>query len=212
MKRILDPTDRFSEILFGQIMVMTFTCTLSVAEAGREDVRTMLVGALGCNLAWGIVDGVMFVINTVALRARGHVLLRRLKAAADPAAGRRIIADTLPDRVAEAIGDDALESMRRKLAALPDPATGVSVRAQDFVPAGAVCLLVFLTTFPVTIPFMIFTSVKPAMRVSNLIANVILFLLGYSLGRYTGSHPWRLGFAMLLLGVTLVAITILLGG
>jgi hypothetical protein len=32
-------------------MVLTFTGSLSVAEAGREDVRTMLIGALGCNIA-----------------------------------------------------------------------------------------------------------------------------------------------------------------
>ena len=37
-------------------MVLTFTGSLSVAEAGRDDVRTMLIGALGCNLAWGIID------------------------------------------------------------------------------------------------------------------------------------------------------------
>jgi hypothetical protein len=55
-KRVLEPTDRVSEILFGLIMVLTFTGSLSVAEAGRDDVRTMLIGALGCNLAWGIID------------------------------------------------------------------------------------------------------------------------------------------------------------
>jgi hypothetical protein len=56
-KRVLDPIDRISEILFGLIMVLTFTGSLGVAEAGRDDVRTMLIGALGCNLAWGIIDG-----------------------------------------------------------------------------------------------------------------------------------------------------------
>ena len=51
--RALEPMDRLSEILFGLIMVLTFTGSLSVAEVGREDVRLMLIGALGCNLAWG---------------------------------------------------------------------------------------------------------------------------------------------------------------
>ena len=55
-KRVLEPIERVSEVLFGLIMVLTFTGSLSVAEAGREDVRTMLIGALGCNLAWGIID------------------------------------------------------------------------------------------------------------------------------------------------------------
>jgi hypothetical protein len=56
--RVLEPGERISEVLFGLIMVLTFTGSLSVAEAGREDIRTMLVGALGCNLAWGIIDAV----------------------------------------------------------------------------------------------------------------------------------------------------------
>jgi hypothetical protein len=60
---VLDPLDRSSEVLFGLIMALTFTTTFEVATAGRADVRTMLVGALGCSLAWGIVDGVMFVVT-----------------------------------------------------------------------------------------------------------------------------------------------------
>jgi len=35
-----------TEILFALIMVLTFTCSFSVAGAGREQVRTMLIGAL----------------------------------------------------------------------------------------------------------------------------------------------------------------------
>jgi len=41
-QRALDPIERASEILFGLIMVLTFTGSLSVAEAGRDDVRAML--------------------------------------------------------------------------------------------------------------------------------------------------------------------------
>jgi len=52
-KRVLEPNERISEVLFGLIMVLTFTGSLSVAESGRDDVRAMLIGALGCNLAWG---------------------------------------------------------------------------------------------------------------------------------------------------------------
>jgi hypothetical protein len=49
--RILNPLERFSEIVFGLIMVLSFTGALSVAEVGREDIRIMLLGAIGCNLA-----------------------------------------------------------------------------------------------------------------------------------------------------------------
>ena len=51
MTRVLDPISRVSEILFGLIMALTFTGTISAASAGREEVRTLLVGAIGCNIA-----------------------------------------------------------------------------------------------------------------------------------------------------------------
>ena len=50
-KRVLEPIDRVSEVLFGLIMVLTFTGSLSVADAGRDDVRTMLVAAMTASLA-----------------------------------------------------------------------------------------------------------------------------------------------------------------
>ena len=34
--RVLEPSERISEVLFGLIMVLTFTGSLSVAEKGRD--------------------------------------------------------------------------------------------------------------------------------------------------------------------------------
>jgi hypothetical protein len=211
-RRILDPTERFSEVLFGLLMVLTFTGTLSAIEAGREEVRTMLIGALGCNLAWGLVDAVMYVLAAVATRGRGNLLLRELQASSSPEAAHRMIADVLPDRLAEAVRPEDLENLRRRLVALPAPPARTVMARSDFLGAAAVFVLVFLSTFPVTIPFMIMTNALRATRWSNAIALVMLFLLGHSLARSTGGRPWRLGFGMLLLGAVLVAIIIALGG
>src|SRR4029453_13940157 len=68
-KRVLGPVGRVSEVLFGLIMVLTFTGSLSIAEAGRDDIRAMLIGALGCNLAWGLIDGVLYLMGSLADRA-----------------------------------------------------------------------------------------------------------------------------------------------
>ena len=57
-ERLLDPIQRISEVLFGLIMAVTIIGSLSIATADRSEVRTVLVAALGCNLAWGLVDGV----------------------------------------------------------------------------------------------------------------------------------------------------------
>ena len=70
-RRLLEPMERISEVLFGLIMVLTYTCSFSVAGAGREEVRTMLVGALGCNLAWGMIDAVFYLMNSFSVFGQG---------------------------------------------------------------------------------------------------------------------------------------------
>src|SRR3982750_512315 len=103
-KRVLDPIDRVSEVLFGLIMVLTFTGSLSVAEAGREDVRTMLVGALGCNLAWGLIDAIFYLMGGLAETSHGLVMFRAVRDAHDPLSAQRLIADALPAPVASVMG------------------------------------------------------------------------------------------------------------
>jgi hypothetical protein len=48
---VLEPMERVSEILFGRVMVLTLTCSIRVATAGRQEVRPVLLEALGCTLA-----------------------------------------------------------------------------------------------------------------------------------------------------------------
>jgi VIT1/CCC1 family predicted Fe2+/Mn2+ transporter len=71
---------------------------------------------------------------------------------------------------------------------------------------------VFAVTFPVAIPFIFVNPLVRAMRVSNAIALVLLFLCGYAFGRIAGYRRWLTGLGMVALGSALVAITIALGG
>jgi len=211
-KRALDPIDRVSEVLFGLIMVLTFTGSLSVAQAGRTEVRTMLLGALGCNLAWGIIDGVFYLMGCLAEKGRHILTLRAVRHAADPQAGQRIIADALPQPVASALGSAELEAMRQRLNDFPEPPGHARVDINDLRGAVGVFLLVFLSTFPVVIPFVLLKDISLALRLSNAVAVVMLFLTGYAFGRITGRRPWVVGIFMMLLGALFVGLTVALGG
>jgi len=211
-KRVLEPIDRVSEILFGLIMVLTFTGSLSIAEAGRDDVRTMLIGALGCNLAWGIIDGVLYLMGCLAEKGRGLLTFRAVRRAADPKEAQRLIADALPSVVASVLEPVEVESLYRRLKQLPEPPDHVRLRKDDWLGAVGVFLLVFLCTFPVVIPFIFMHNAGPALRVSSAIAIVMLFLTGYAFGRMTGRHPWLVGIWMVVLGLILVGLTMALGG
>jgi VIT1/CCC1 family predicted Fe2+/Mn2+ transporter len=211
-KRVLDPFERVSEILFGLIMVLTFTGAISVAESGRSEIRTMLISALGCNLAWGIIDGILYLMGCLAEKGRVLLALREVRMAADPQKAQRTIADALPSVIASILQPTEFEMMHRRLKELPEPPPRASLDKTDWLGAIAVFLLVFLSTFPVVMPFLFLKNAFWALRVSNAVAIVILFLVGYKFGRVTGHHPWRMGIAMVILGLILVGITLLLGG
>ena len=211
MKRALEPIDRLSEVLFGLIMVLTFTGSLSVAEAGREDVRTMLVGALGCNLAWGLIDAVFYLMGSLAEKGRDLSTFRAVREATDAEHAQRLIADSLP-MVGSVLEPAELEAMRLRLRLLPEPRGPARLDKDDWRGALGVFLLVFLSTFPVTIPFIVMRDAVPALRVSNAIAVVLLFGAGYAFGRLTGRRPVVVGGATVVLGSILVGVTIALGG
>ena len=211
-KRVLEPNERISEVLFGLIMVLTFTGSLSVADAGRDDVRAMLIGALGCNLAWGIIDGVFYLMGCLSEQGRGIRSLRALRQAPSPEAAHRVIAATLPPMVAATLGPAEYEAMRQKLVQLPEPPSHPWLRKDEWLGALAVFLWVFLITFPVAIPFLFMDEVGRAMRVSNAIAIGLLFVSGYAFGRIAEYRPWLTGFAMVVVGVVLVGMTMALGG
>jgi hypothetical protein len=211
-KRYLQRSERVAEVLFGLIMVLTFTGSLSVAEAGRDDVRTMLIGALGCNFAWGIIDGILYLMGCLAAQGSGIRAWRALKKAPNPEAAHQVIADVLPPLVAATLSTTELEAMRLKLEQLPEPPRRPRLHKDEWLGALMVFLWVFVTTFPVAIPFIFMQDVALAMRVSNSIAIVMLFLTGYAFGRCSEYHPWLSGIAMVVLGGVLVAATIALGG
>ena len=212
IKRVLEPIERISEVLFGLIMVLTFTCSFSVAEAGRAEVRTMLLAALGCNLAWGIIDGIMYLMGCLAEQARSLSTFRAVRGATDAEKAQRIIANALPTVVASALGAAELDEIRRQVQQLPEPPQHPRLTKRDWIGAAGVFLLVVVSTLPVVLPFCFVQKTYLAQRLSNAIAISLLFLTGYAFGRCTGYHPRGMGLAMVIVGGVLVGLTILLGG
>ena len=209
--RVLDPLERFSEIVFGLIMVLTFTCALSVAEAGREDVRDMLVGAIGCNLAWGIIDAAFYLIACLTAVGRNTALLRAVQNSTDSAAARAIITSVLPEKIAAALQPADYDRIQANLAQLP-AAPRPKLTAENWRGALGVFLLVFVSTLPVVVPFMFVQDAHLALRISNGVAIALLFASGYMLAGYAGLRRILTGLAMVAIGVVLVSMAIALGG
>jgi VIT family protein len=196
---ILDPLERTSEILFGVIMVLSFTSSISVVESGHAETREVLVAALGCNVAWGIVD-----------RGRRLMMLRTVRESRDPAVAHGVIQRALPSALSAVLTRSEVESLYQRLRQVPEP-TGLLER-RDLAGALGVFLLVFLSTLPIVIPFVVLSNPSLAMRTSNGIAILMLFGVGWTLGTYVGRPGWRTGVFMVVVGLALVALTIALGG
>jgi hypothetical protein len=211
-RRVLDQYTLIAEVLFGLIMVLTFTGSLSVADAGRDDVRAMLIGALGCNIAWGVIDGIFYLMDCVSEQGAGIRSLRGLRRATGANEAREILVDTLPPIVAATLSAAEFETMHKKLLKMPEPPTRPKLGKTEWLGALAVFFWVFVTTFPVAIPFFFMDNLTRAMRFSNAIAIVLLFLTGYAFARVAEYRPWLTGIVMVVLGSALVGATIALGG
>jgi hypothetical protein len=206
-----DPAERISEIIFGLIMVLTFTSTMSVLTADRMEVRTILIGAIGCNLAWGIIDGGLFLLGRLIDLGRDITAVNAVRSAAGPQRARRAVAKALPPFASQALSKEHLDAIRKTLARVPVPAQP-RLTKQDWVTALGIGLLCFLSTFPVVLPFLFFDDVKLALRISNSVAIAMLFLCGYAFGQYAGFRPWTMGFVMVVVGSALTGVAIALGG
>jgi len=210
--RILDPIDRISEILFGLFMVLSFTGTLSVAEAGPKEVKEMLVAAIGCNIAWGFVDGVMYVLRNLVSRARQSRLWHMVLSSDRPEAAHGLIAEEIGG-LAPSLEKAGLERTRQWILGQPiESAPAPRVTRQDVVGGIGVFLLVFASTFPPVIPFMFIDNLHLAMRVSAALAIAMMFICGWKWGSFAGLKPLRSGLVMVILGVAVEAAIIALGG
>lgn len=208
---VLDPLERLSEILFGLIMALTFTGSIHAASDGREEIRTVLVGAIGCNIAWGIVDAVMYVLTTLVERSRALRALRGVRGARTPHEAAAILADALPEGVTRVMAPGDFESLRAWLGKLPEKRRRV-LTWRDLRGAFGVFLLVTVSTFPVVVPFLLVPDPVAALRLSHGVALTMLFLIGWLLGRYAGLRPVLTGLSMLGIGVVLALLAIALGG
>jgi hypothetical protein len=217
-QRHLDPGDRLAEILCGLIMVLTFTLTAGLeVGSGEGAVRVLLVAAIGCNIAWGIIDGVVYVLYCVSLRSQKARLATAVQAAPDDSAALDLLRDYFgPELIKVAATDDRAAqdalylALRRYLKVATVPA--MRVQRDDLLGAVAIFWLELVSCLPGALPFLFIQDPVWALRVSNAILIALLFVAGFMWGRFTGASRLRAAFFMAGLGLAMVGVATLLGG
>ena len=208
----MNTEDRVSEILYGLIMALTFTCTFSITKSGKTSVGDMLFGALSCNTAWGLIDAVMYLLMAKTDYERKFTILNFVRRSKNTEEARQFIADALPPDVANVLQPEEVETIRQRILQMPDTADSGKRKIKDYKAAAEIFLIVLLSTFPVAVPFIFITDLHTALRISNIIAILMMFFCGRALGKYAGGKRFLTGVIMSLLGIVLVLITIALGG
>jgi hypothetical protein len=209
---ILNTVDRVCELCFGLFMALTFVGAVKALGAGEDAGHKMFLAALGCNLAWGLADAVMYLVRTLADRGQRLKLALTVQRERDQAVAVRALRDALPETLEPLVEDADLERIRARLASVSTLPPRANFVRDDFVGALGIFLLVALGTFPVALPFLVVKDLKTALIASRVLTLVMLFTAGFVLGRYAGAGAMKAGFAMTALGVLLTIAIIALGG
>jgi hypothetical protein len=211
----LDPASRLGEILFGLIMVLTFTLAAGVAvPKDRTGARELLLAAIGCNLAWGIIDAVMYLMNCMTVRAGKLRLVKAVQGAPNSQSALKLIQDEVQPEFqeffrpedADTFGQSLLQHIGRA------SATKRALTRDEMYGAIACFWLVFVSCLPAALPFLIFSQPRFALRVSNFLLIAMLFVIGQKWAQYAGTNRLLTGLVMVAVGLVLVGIAILLGG
>lgn len=212
LKHQLDPATRLGELLFGLIMALGIMLSVQIGVEEATN-REMLIAVLGCNVAWGIVDGVMFVLVSLFERSRKtRVVQSVLSSPSDKVALERIHHE-LGDRLELLTTDQDREQLYQAVLAIVRRSNlgPPTVHRDDILGGTAVGLLIFVATLPIVLPFAVITNPVMALRIAVAITLTMQFLTGFRWGQLVGVNPWRIGAGVTAVGVTLVLITIAFG-
>ncbi len=214
--RHLSAGERLGELLFGLIMTLTFTLTAGfVVGEERDAVRELLIATIGCNVAWGIIDGGLLIIGRAFDRGRLKRLGKAIRETHGNEAAQAAVADELGETLEPLAPPEARHALYRAIVAQvrgAHPQRRSSVRREDWLAAFAVFVLVFFSSLPAALPFVFIHEPWIALRVSNAILVALLFFIGFKWAGYTNLNPWRAAFTMTFIGIVLVATAIALGG
>jgi hypothetical protein len=226
VSRYLDPMDRLLELIYGLLIVMTFTMAFRAIDANAfpralaiESVNRLFIAAFGCTIAWGLIDGVIYMLTCVAERGEAQRMLKAVKEAPDETTAIAAVADQFDSTLEPVMGEaerqevycDVLHHLRDN-ESKPEGAKPEGVKREDVYGAIATVMMAVVATLPVVIPFLFIRDPFAALRASNLIAIAMLFIAGYRWAKHAGGKPLKIGLLLAGIGVVMVLVAIPLGG
>ena len=213
--RYLDPSESLLEILFGLIMALTMTAGARLlSDPATVDPLELMVALVGCNIAWGVIDAVFYLLGSVFNRNRRIRFVQQLQATtSDDQAIALIREEFALEGEPPTRAEDRAAFQRSVLELLRHAGTErAKFRSEEFVAAVIILVLVSLAALPGLIPLLMMDDVATALRIANGLQIVLLFVIGFRWAHYAGTPGWRGALIVGLLGVALVLVSVALGG
>jgi VIT1/CCC1 family predicted Fe2+/Mn2+ transporter len=221
--RLIDPIDRLSETVFSILILLTFTLAFRIIRlsedtmqaSSTENANELLIGALGAIFAWGVIDGVMYALISLFERGEKHRLLKNIQSAETEEEAVEVVADELgyilEPITAESVRTRLYQSILFHLKdSKPRP---VGFTRDDFSGLLGHVIVAMIAVLPSLAPLVLLRSnFDLAIRLSNIVSVLVLFVVGFQWGKYTGASPWKTGLLLMTVAVLMVLIAIPLGG
>lgn len=213
LRKYVPPSDRFAEILCGLIMLLTFTLAGGVMEMSPDE---LVLGAVSCALAWGVIDGAIFMLNSLFQRGRQARLVSEVRAMdRDQAVAllrswfdstyEKIISQKMREEVYNDIFDVARNSQ---------PLRPWFTRNEVYGGLGLLAIEA-ICSIPAILPLIILEDDMNALRISNLLLLATMAVIGYYWAGWSGwqgAMRFVIAGFVLALGLLMVGVAILMGG
>jgi hypothetical protein len=208
-RALLSPSDRHSEILVGLIMVLAITGTVGLETGSRKAVISAGIGAC---IAWGLVDGIIYVYANLLERGRIALAAREASTCTGEGCDIRTIKEELEGTIVDTLGERERHEVAQHILIRLKPIENHTRATRDDILGGiAAGTLVFLSGMPILLPFLFLDGIW-AMRVSSAIGLIMLFAIGYRWGGYVGRNKFRTGAVMMGVGAVITGVVMALGG
>jgi hypothetical protein len=211
--RSLDPADAFAEILFGLIMALTFTLGASFI-VDVSNAHDLVYGVVACNVAWGLIDGVFYILAELFKLGRKGLQIRQVQMARTTDDAMKRIREIFDERVVPITTPDERDRIYGALHQLVMRMVVPEKRPtkDGLIAASIIVVLVPATSLPVVLPSLLLRDGVLALQIGNFLLVLCLFVTGYAMARAAGGRGVRFGLIMAALALVLVGIAKALGG
>lgn len=221
--KYLDPIDWLSESIFSIMIVLIFTLAYRVfsispvqgATTSSESATTLLLAILGAVIAWGFIDGTIYVILSFFEREESDRFLCEIREAKSEKEKVEIVlnefGEVFEPITVEHHRDALYLAILNSIKSTPVQKIGVS--KDDIGAAVTHVFIAIISVIPSMIPLLVFSNnLLLAIRISNTISFAVLFITGYRWGKYVGVNPIRTGLIIMAIAIVLALLAIPLGG